>query len=670
MKKRFTTNGRLLYDVFASYNNTFNAFCELINNSIQANAKNIKIIIQQYPDETFSPIPIQKIIIEDDGIGVSSSTFDFKILDIATPEKESGKGIGRFAAFQLGKHIEIETLAYDNQLNKYTISKLVLNANDIREKKIENYEFEVESIILEKKEKPFYRITIKDFYLKEETTNDNKKKIIKDLLPENLFKSLFLYYSTELLEKNIFFYINNILLNTDDFLLEQIENQKFNYKNLSNVEFPVSLKILHYEHPKKDIKIAYRISNNELHSIGYSDTIKMDIPDSNGWMIYVDSPILNEENDLYRNLAWSDIDVDSKDFLETTTDEVQRFFIKKFKDYYNFEKNLENDDYYPYRTTPVSSNIKKITFNQIAFFIEKQHSILKNKNELRKIIYSLTDMAISNGNIEEIISKLIKLDINQITRFKELLNNVELENVIEFCDDIVKKSKFLDLLYELIYSDISEYIKERSQLHKIIEKKLWIFGEQYSNTPYLFSDKNLENSLIQLRNKYYNYEPTIEDENLIEINNHKIRDITDLFFFNDRILDDEKHEIMIVELKAPKCAIGQKELNQVEKYAFDIEQRGNFSKNLKYKIILVSSKLTGFAKSMIGTIDSSKPTLYKKLKNADIEIHVAEWSFFINRCRQKLSYLGNALKIVDSQILKILVTDYPDLNIENLIITT
>jgi len=42
-KGTFTTNDRLLSQVFSSYNATFDTLCELINNSIQAKLNEIKI---------------------------------------------------------------------------------------------------------------------------------------------------------------------------------------------------------------------------------------------------------------------------------------------------------------------------------------------------------------------------------------------------------------------------------------------------------------------------------------------------------------------------------------------------------------------------------------------------------------------------------------------------
>ena len=43
ISKKLTTNARILKDVLTHYSSTFNAFKELINNSLQAHARNIYI---------------------------------------------------------------------------------------------------------------------------------------------------------------------------------------------------------------------------------------------------------------------------------------------------------------------------------------------------------------------------------------------------------------------------------------------------------------------------------------------------------------------------------------------------------------------------------------------------------------------------------------------------
>src|SRR5262249_51983766 len=153
-----------------------------------------------------------------------------------------------------------------------------------------------------------------------------------------------------------------------------------------------------------------------------------------------------------------------------------------------------------------------------------------------------------------------------VSRFRDLLTRVDLEDVIAFSECIVQKQQFLDFLHKIVYSDLAKHVLERSQLHKMVERHLWMFGENYNGTPKLFSDKNLADNLAQLRQSLFIYEPTKEDENLIEIEDEKSRNITDLFFFNEKVMDNQKREILIVELKAPKVRISDKELLQARKY--------------------------------------------------------------------------------------------------------
>src|ERR1700754_5097983 len=129
MKRQFTTNSRLVNELFANYISTFTAFCELINNSIQAGATKIKIDIDYTNNSEISPLIIKSIVIEDDGNGVHISELNERLLDIGTANKEGGKGIGRFASFQIGKTVNIETVGYSNKFKNYSKSIIPLSFN-------------------------------------------------------------------------------------------------------------------------------------------------------------------------------------------------------------------------------------------------------------------------------------------------------------------------------------------------------------------------------------------------------------------------------------------------------------------------------------------------------------------------------------------------------------
>ncbi|MBF0242520.1 MAG: type I restriction enzyme HsdR N-terminal domain-containing protein, partial [Desulfamplus sp.] len=206
-------------------------------------------------------------------------------------------------------------------------------------------------------------------------------------------------------------------------------------------------------------------------------------------------------------------------------------------------------------------------------------------------------------------------------------------------------------------------------LHKIIEKNLWIFGEQYNDTPVLFSDKSLKNNLTALRKELFDYELSEKDENIIDIEDNNLKNITDLFFFNEKILDTQKQEVMVVELKRPSCKINQKELNQLDRYKFNLEKNAKFSKEIYFKLILISSDFSDFAASKIGTQDKSNPFLYDITKDKKIELYVYKWSELIHSNKRRLSYLSNILKTKDRDIKDVFEKDYPDIAISDLVST-
>jgi hypothetical protein len=595
-------------------------------------------------------------------------------MQIATDAKGS-KGIGRFAAFQIGSAVSIDTTAYDNFIKKYTRTMVALNAQLLSNKDLNECEFEVSNDELKKKSPAtYYKITIRDFWNEIETKNNQKKKLINKLVPgKSLEESLFLEYSSYIVTDKISFIINKNKLSKNDFLIGEIEKDSFEYTFSDKSTDKISLEYINYKGKnKKKIILVYRVDNNGIKISGYEDILSLPNPDENSWVVYVDCDYFNSKADIFRNLFLDGLDEDMSNIQNQVKSIVRDFIREKHKEYFVFEEKLVNDRYYPYKDAMPSSS-KVFTFNRLAYFIEKDYLILNNDNDLRKVIYPLLDKAMSNGDIEGILHSIVSLDDEKVKLFRELLEKSDLPDIIRFTTDIVRKQELLDFLDKIIYGDIAKYIRERNQLHKIIEKHLWLFGEEYSTTPVLNSDTSIKNNIEKLRGNRLQYSRSEEDDNFIDFSNQEILDITDLFFYNKKPLGNNKHEVMIVELKAPKVRISQKELNQINRYKFDIEQLGKFSKlDTKYKIILISSDITPIAESQIGTVDKNQPTLFATSNNDayDIEVHVMKWSDIIARNRQHLTYLGNYLATKDVDVLDMFKNEYPQLDIKTLVTHT
>ncbi len=155
--KKITTNSRVIKNLLTKYSDTFRAFKELINNSIQANSTQIEIFID-YTDEINYKSGIKNISISDNGYGVSYSEFDKRILEIGTTVKELGQGIGRFSSLQIGELMHIETIAYDEKEKKYSQTNFSIDTTDFKDIQLEKTELKVDYKYYDEKKQSYYKL--------------------------------------------------------------------------------------------------------------------------------------------------------------------------------------------------------------------------------------------------------------------------------------------------------------------------------------------------------------------------------------------------------------------------------------------------------------------------------------------------------------------------------
>lgn len=662
--KKLTTNTRVIKDVLTKYSDTFAALKELINNSLQANANAIRLDVE-YTDSILSKSGIQKIILSDNGHGVPFSAFDKRILEIGTTAKKSGWGIGRFSSFQLGELMHIETIAYDETVKLFSKTSFSIDTTDFKDAQLEETEFKIDYDYLEKPAQPYYSVTIENLHHNANPKPLRKNLITKDFLRENIAQSIFEHYPYEVFHDKIKFTVNGKTISRDDFLKELPVKKTIQHTDRKGNSHDIRFYFYNVISSLNKVKVFFQIDNAGIKSVAHEYTYSSDwyTPDLGTWFIYIESDFFT--SDLFRKLDIESLgEEEIKGLKENIKKAINEFFKARNKKFEKFILELEKDKYYPYILEAPASDVQEVIFKKAAYLIEEEHELIRKNNSIRTFLYPLLDRAISNGDIEFLFKKIMKLSDENIEKFRTLLDKTEIEDVIHFTNSVADKLDFLGFLHELIYGKISSFLRERSQLHKIVENELWIFGENYNGTPNLWSDKKIGNILQELRDKHFSYEPSKEDDNLIEAEGSP-DDITDLFFMNEKVNDSNEREIMIVELKSPKCAISDKELGQIDRYAFTIEEHSGLPANkVKYKLLLISSKLTKFAKSKVKSRRETfpdNPFLYDKKTEKNIEVYVMEWSELIEQNKRKLGYLSAQLKIKDKSVKEKFETEYSEL---------
>lgn len=661
----FSTNSRVVKDLLTQYRNTFYAFCELINNSIQADAKKVNITVE-YVKNQLSKAPIKSIVIKDNGNGVSLSDFEKKILEIGTDVKKGGEGVGRFAALQIGSNIEIETVAFDEKQKCYTKVSLPINSASFENKKLVDIKIPANETTLKGNHNTYYQVIIKNLHHNQNQKTDRKNVIAKELMENNFRLALFEQYPYEIFNDKVQFIVNKEKLDKNEFIFGKPRHKEEKFIDVKGKEHVVEFFFYHVKLSDNKAKVFFQIENNGLKSIANTYTYSSEwfTSDMGSWYIYVESPLFTYE--LFKNIDMDELGDEGIDKLKSFAKEIiTQFFISINKRYENFTQKLR--DIYPgYSSTQsTASETQKVIFEQFAFIAEQKFKLIEKNNKIKDVLYPLMERAIADGNIVDILNNLLKADKETTDRFKKLLDMTDMESVVQFNTEVAEKLEFLDFLHEINYGKIASYILERKQLHKIVERHLWLFGESYNGVPnILWSDKKLLNTFEEIRQKYMLYTPSKEDENLIEWDEEIFNDITDLFFTNEKPLDNGGREFMIVELKAPNCKISQKEISQIKKYGFAVETNSSLTKhNSKYKLILVAADITAQAKSEVKSLSTAyqTPFLIERKKDVDIEIYLMTWAEIIGVQRNKLNYLSKQLKIKDKSVKEKFQTEYPHL---------
>jgi hypothetical protein len=664
MNRKLTTNSRLVNELFANYISTFTAFCELINNSIQAKSKNIWIDINYTPEDEIHPLIIKEITIKDDGVGVHVSEIDKKLLDIGTANKDGGKGIGRFASFQIGQDVNIDSVAYSSIDNNFSKIQIPLSFDSFG-KNINVSEVEIdtkEEILTGKNHTPYYKVKISKLYDTNVTDSEPKKKIIDKFLRPNIADAIFERYPLKIFNNEIKFHINGERINPNDFVINEPIKSTAKFVDTKGKEHKVLFNFMQIKKYEK-IKVFLTTKNAGLDTIakGFEFDASWLSPKIGGWFIYITSPTISA--DLYRNIDLDDLDEDWKQYRNLIKEELNTFFKQRNIEFDDFSEKLKKDVYYPYKDKS-SSKSKVILFDKLAYLVEDKYHILNESNKLREIIYPLIDRTISNGELDKILGSILKLNKNMTLKFSDLLEKTDLENIIEFSDKVASKIEGIEFLEKLVYSEISNNVKERKELHKFLEKMLWVFGEEYNETTKLLSDKNLQKNLTQLRDDCMEYKSSKKEDNTITEIDKSVKSITDLFMYNERILDHKKREVLIVELKAPKVKISPKEINQVMKYAREIEKLSALSSNINFKILLISSDINSDAQFEITgrQKDEDNPYFFFRNENKNIEIWIIKWCDLIENVKRKLKYMANILETRDIDVQEKAKRDFEDID--------
>lgn len=359
--------------------------------------------------------------------------------------------------------------------------------------------------------------------------------------------------------------------------------------------------------------------------------------------------------------------------LRKSIEEAQLFIGKLYRD--SVIKNTQDVvgkwkdlKVYPFQGEPSSilAKVEREVFDIVAVTTQEAHpELVQYTPKQTELHLKLLKTAISKSptDLQKIFDEVLRLPRKKQKELAMLLDETNLSSIISAAKLVADRLKFLDALKFMLFDkEAKKQLKERRQLHRILEQNTWVFGEEYNLWA---SDKDLTTVLRIHKSKL---DANIVIDEPVTKPDGK-RGIVDLMFSKAQRkhrADDIEH--LIVELKAPKVVISSKEVNQIEDYAGAVSEDLRFHtiSGLRWHFWLVSDEYDQNVKRRIDYGPDPRRRLI--LKGDKLSVGIMTWAEIIEDNLARLQHLKKALehKVDDEKALTFLRDRHGDL-VENFV---
>lgn len=246
--------------------------------------------------------------------------------------------------------------------------------------------------------------------------------------------------------------------------------------------------------------------------------------------------------------------------------------------------------------------------------------------------------------LKKILSEILDLPKDKQNDLAELLDQTSLSSIIEASKTVSDRLKFIAGFKELLFQPESKAaLKERKELHRILEGETWLFGEEYLLTS---SDENLNTVLRKHLDKLRppekrrrrNHDPVTRDDGS--------QAVIDLMLARELPqYGRSRKEYLVVELKRPSQKIDLAVKGQIESYALAVMKDERFdTKNTHWTFVAVSNEMTEEAAETVRQTD--KPVGYF-LNGPNYRVGLVTWAELLQASvtrlemfREKLDYVA------------------------------
>jgi hypothetical protein len=242
------------------------------------------------------------------------------------------------------------------------------------------------------------------------------------------------------------------------------------------------------------------------------------------------------------------------------------------------------------------------------------------------------------GSLPRILDDLFALPRSKHEELRRLLDRTTLSRLIAANTLITGRLDFLAALRKMVFDpDARKHVKERKELHKILEQETWVFGEDYG---LMVSDKGLEEVLHR---HLGHLRPDAGKRRTTAVRRSDgTRGIVDLMMARQRV-GASVTENLVVELKRPSVVITNQEAGQIKSYADAVRRDPQFlGIDVRWDFWIISTDMDAVVSR--DAQEANRPPGLLADYGDGVRIWAKTWSQVIDDCASRLRHFKNALE--------------------------
>ncbi|SKC93227.1 ATP-binding protein [Paraburkholderia hospita] len=243
-------------------------------------------------------------------------------------------------------------------------------------------------------------------------------------------------------------------------------------------------------------------------------------------------------------------------------------------------------------------------------------------------------------SLKLILSDVLELPKDKQTELADLLQYTTLSSIIEASKMVADRLQFLTGFQELLFRPESKKsVRERSQLHRMLENETWLFGEEYLLTS---SDENLNTVLRKHIAKLRPKEKGRKRKEAPVVRDDGTQAVIDLMLAREiPAYAQPRREFLVVELKRPSQKIDLEVYAQIQSYALAVASDERFDmKNTSWTFIAISNEMTPEAARTVR--QQGKPYGFFHQED-NLRIGLATWAEVLGASRARLEAFRSKL---------------------------